>query len=91
MGWILRRQPRPSRRGRLQAACDAAGQLGFGASSGKRHADSDGVLGNAPGDRDQPHALHTAAHWLMLTVRAAIPKPQPLATAKFATLRTKRI
>ena len=31
--------------------------------------------------------LHTAAYWLMLTVRDAIPKPQPLATAEFATLR----
>ena len=31
--------------------------------------------------------LHTAAYWLMLTVRDAIPRPQPLATAEFATLR----
>ena len=31
--------------------------------------------------------LHTAAYWLMLTVRDAIPEPQPLATAEFATLR----
>ncbi len=35
--------------------------------------------------------LHTAAYWLMLTVRDAIPKPQPLATAEFATLRLKLI
>ncbi len=33
--------------------------------------------------------LHTAAYWLMLTVRDAIPKPQPLATAEFATLRLR--
>src|SRR5690348_14192491 len=33
--------------------------------------------------------LHTAAYWLMLTVRDAIPKPQPLALAEFATLRTR--
>ncbi len=33
--------------------------------------------------------LHTAAYWLMLTVRDAIPKPQPLATAEFATLRVR--
>ena len=33
--------------------------------------------------------LHTAAYWLMLTVRDAIPKPQPLATAEFATLRMR--
>ena len=35
--------------------------------------------------------LHTAAYWLMLTVRDAIPKPQPLATAEFATLRMRLI
>ena len=33
--------------------------------------------------------LHTAAYWLMLTVRDAIPKPQPLARAEFATLRLR--
>ena len=33
--------------------------------------------------------LHTAAYWLMLTVRDAIPKPQPLAAAEFATLRAR--
>ncbi len=33
--------------------------------------------------------LHTAAYWLMLTVRDAIPKPQPLATAEFMTLRLR--
>ena len=33
--------------------------------------------------------LHTAAYWLMLTVRDAIPRPQPLATAEFATLRLR--
>ncbi len=31
--------------------------------------------------------LHTGAYWLMLTVRDAIPKPQPLASAEFTTLR----
>ena len=31
--------------------------------------------------------LHTAAYWLMLTVRDAIPKP--LATAEFTTLRLR--
>ena len=31
--------------------------------------------------------LHTAAYWLMLTVRDAIPKARELATAEFATLR----
>ena len=33
--------------------------------------------------------LRTAAYWLMLTVRDAIPKPQPLATAEFTTLRLR--
>jgi hypothetical protein len=31
--------------------------------------------------------LHTAAYWLLLIVRNAIPRPQPLATAAFTTLR----
>ena len=29
--------------------------------------------------------LHTAAYWLMLALRDAIPKPQPLANAEFTT------
>ena len=33
--------------------------------------------------------LHSAAYWLMLTVRDAIPKPQPLASAEFTTLRLR--
>jgi Transposase DDE domain group 1 len=33
--------------------------------------------------------LHTAAYWLMLTVRNAIPRLQPLATAEFTTLRLR--
>ena len=33
--------------------------------------------------------LHTAAYWLMLTVRDTIPKPQPLACAEFTTLRMR--
>ena len=33
--------------------------------------------------------LHTAAFWLMLTVRDAIPKVRELATAEFATLRLR--
>ena len=33
-------------------------------------------------------ALHTAAYWLMLTVRDAIPKSRDLANAEFSTLRT---
>jgi hypothetical protein len=33
--------------------------------------------------------LHTAAYWLMLRLRDAIAKPQPLATAEFTTLRLR--
>src|SRR5215211_229074 len=35
--------------------------------------------------------LHTAAYWLLLTVRDAIPSPQPLAAAEFTTLRMRLI
>lgn len=35
--------------------------------------------------------LHTGAYWLMLALRDAIPKPQPLATAEFTTLRLRLI
>jgi hypothetical protein len=33
--------------------------------------------------------LHTAAYWLMLTVRDAIPKGHALATAEFTTIRLR--
>src|SRR5437764_1056952 len=33
--------------------------------------------------------LHTAAYWLMLAVRDAVPKSHPLATAEFTTLRMR--
>ncbi len=33
--------------------------------------------------------LHTAAYWLILTIRDAIPKPHALETAEFATLRLR--
>jgi hypothetical protein len=35
--------------------------------------------------------LHTAAYWLLLTLRDAIPKPQALASAEFKTLRLRLI
>jgi len=35
--------------------------------------------------------LHTAAYWLLLTVRDAIPKTQPLAIAQFKTLQMRLI
>src|SRR5260370_24722486 len=34
-------------------------------------------------------ALHTAAYWLMLAVRAAIPQTAPLAKAEVATIRER--
>jgi hypothetical protein len=44
-------------------------------------------------DRDRRQqvrlVLHTAAYWLMLTVRDAIPRQQALATAEFVTLRMR--
>jgi hypothetical protein len=33
--------------------------------------------------------LHTAAYWLMLTVRNAIPRMQPLASGEFSTIRLR--
>ena len=36
-----------------------------------------------------PLILHTAAYWLMLTVRDAIPKAHVLASAEFATIRLR--
>jgi hypothetical protein len=35
--------------------------------------------------------LHTGAYWLLLTLRDAIPEPQPLARAEFTTLRLRLI
>jgi hypothetical protein len=35
--------------------------------------------------------LHTGAYWLMLALRDAIPRPQPLATAEFNTLRLRLV
>ena len=36
-------------------------------------------------------ALHTAAYWLMLAVRDAVPQTDPLAKAEFATIRERLI
>lgn len=35
--------------------------------------------------------LHTAAYWLMLTVRDAVPATHALARAEFATIRSRLI
>jgi hypothetical protein len=50
---------------------------------------SDRTTCRAPLANQRRLVLHTAAYWLMLTVRDAIPKPHPLATAEFATLRLR--
>jgi hypothetical protein len=33
--------------------------------------------------------LHTAAYWLVRTIRGAIPRPQPLASGEFSTIRLR--
>jgi hypothetical protein len=33
--------------------------------------------------------LHTAAYWLMRTIRDAIPKSEPLASGEFSTIRLR--
>ena len=33
--------------------------------------------------------LHTAAYWLVLTIRVTIPRVHPLAKAEFATIRLR--
>ena len=33
--------------------------------------------------------LHTAAYWLMRAVRDTIPRPQPLASGEFSTIRLR--
>jgi len=50
---------------------------------------SDRTSCRAPLANQMRLVLHTAAYWLMLTVRDTIPKPHPLATAEFTTLRLR--
>ena len=50
---------------------------------------SDRTSCRAPLANQMRLVLHTAAYWLMLTVRDAIPKPHPLGTAEFTTLRMR--
>ena len=33
--------------------------------------------------------LHTAAYWLVRAIRDAIPRPQPLASGEFSTIRLR--
>src|SRR5262249_48089370 len=50
---------------------------------------SDRTSGRSPLANQMRLILHTAAYWLILTVRDAIPKSHALATAEFATLRLR--
>ena len=50
---------------------------------------SDRTSCRAPPANQMRLILHTAAYWLMLTMRDEIPKTDPLAVAEFATLREK--
>jgi hypothetical protein len=62
------------------------------AESGSLHKDqlaSDRTSCRTPLANQVRLILHTAAYWLLLIVRNAIPRPQPLATAEFTTLRIR--
>jgi hypothetical protein len=50
---------------------------------------SDRTSCRAPLANQMRLVLHTAAYWLVLTIRNAIPKTNPLAKAEFATLRLR--
>jgi hypothetical protein len=55
----------------------------------KRQLASDRTSCRSPLANQMRLILHTAAYWLMLTVRDAIPKTHALATAEFATIRLR--
>ena len=58
----------------------------------KRHKSqlaSDRTSCSSPLAKQMRLILHTAAYWLMRTVREAIPKPQPLASGEFSTIRLR--
>ena len=55
----------------------------------KRQLASDRTSCRSPLANQMRLILHTAAYWLMLTVRNAIPKTHALATAEFATIRQR--
>jgi len=55
----------------------------------KRQLASDRTSCRSPLANQMRLVLHTAAYWLMRTIAAAIPKPQPLAQAEFSTIRTR--
>lgn len=55
----------------------------------KRQLASDRTSCRSPLANQMRLILHTAAYWLMRTITAAIPKPQPLANAEFSTIRSR--
>jgi hypothetical protein len=58
----------------------------------KRHKSqlaSDRTSCRAPLANQMRLTLHTAAYWLMRTLRDAIPRPQPLASGEFSTIRLR--
>ena len=51
--------------------------------------DAVGITATTPLANQMRLILHTAAYWLMLTVRDAIPRPQVLANGEFSTIRLR--
>src|SRR5436305_6708388 len=70
------------------------GQLGQKAGPGRRSRDkaqlaSDRTSCRSPLANQMRLILHTAAYWLMLAVRDAVPKAHAMSKAQFATLRLR--
>jgi len=59
------------------------------AAAERRLGIADRLAGLIADPRNPLFVTHGVAYWLMLTVRDAIPKPQPPATAEFTTLRLR--
>ena len=76
------------RRGRQTIYC-ARGQAENLIKLHKAQLASDRTSCRSPLANPKRLILHTAAYWLILTVRDAIPKAHALATAEFATLRLR--
>jgi Transposase DDE domain group 1 len=55
----------------------------------KRQLASDRTSCRSPLANQMRLILHTAAYWLMLEVRDVIPRPQPLASGEFSTIRLR--
>jgi hypothetical protein len=78
---------RGSAEGLYAALCCARGQAENLIKLHKAQLASDRTSCREPLANQVRLILHTAAYWLLLGVRDAIPSPQPLATAEFTTLR----